>query len=310
MGPWGGEIDAGAAGEDGAVVLVAACGQIGAQPPSREQVGWTMAQAALARAAGGAVALVTSATVWGVREAGGIIEDADPAVAAPHEGTAYRYRLYETAWRNAAERLDDAGPAGPWAVLRPAALVGDGIDTFVTRHFAAPRLLEVRPGAMVWQFAHVDDVAAAVRHVLATGIGGVMGVASTGAMTQADLGKTLGRRPLRISEHAATGAAGALTRAGVLRDSPVDLPFVLHPWVVGGDTLRASGWVPTHTEATCAQALAAQVGDGGSALVRGLGAHEALTAGAGAAGAAVAILGSAALVRRARSRRGRGTIAR
>ena len=47
-------------------------------------------------------------------------------------------------------------------VVRPAALVGPGIDTLVTRHFEAPRLLVVRDTPPRWQFCHVDDLVAAL----------------------------------------------------------------------------------------------------------------------------------------------------
>ena len=47
-------------------------------------------------------------------------------------------------------------------VARPAALVGDGIDTVITRHFEAPRLLAVKGCAARWQFCHLDDLVSAL----------------------------------------------------------------------------------------------------------------------------------------------------
>ena len=46
-------------------------------------------------------------------------------------------------------------------VLRPAALVGQGVDTMITRHFEAPRLLTVRGAVREWQFVHIEDLASA-----------------------------------------------------------------------------------------------------------------------------------------------------
>src|SRR4029079_14990546 len=47
-------------------------------------------------------------------------------------------------------------------VLRPATVVGPGVDSLLTRHFEAPRLLMVRDSSPRWQFCHVDDLAAAL----------------------------------------------------------------------------------------------------------------------------------------------------
>ena len=60
---------------------------------------------------------------------------------------------------------DDARRVHPGldvVVVRPAALVGPGVDTLVTRHFAAPRLLCIKDTAPAWQFCHVEDLASAL----------------------------------------------------------------------------------------------------------------------------------------------------
>ena len=61
--------------------------------------------------------------------------------------------------------VERARRAHPWleiSVLRPAPLVGPGIDSVVTRHFEAPRLLVLRGSAPLWQFCHVDDLVSAL----------------------------------------------------------------------------------------------------------------------------------------------------
>ena len=55
-----------------------------------------------------------------------------------------------------------ANPGMAVTVVRPAALVGEGVDTVVTRHFEAPRLLAVKGCAPRWQFCHVDDLVSAL----------------------------------------------------------------------------------------------------------------------------------------------------
>ena len=53
-------------------------------------------------------------------------------------------------------------------VVRPATLVGPDVDSVLTRHFEAPRLLVVRDSSPRWQFCHVDDLAPALE-LAATG---------------------------------------------------------------------------------------------------------------------------------------------
>ena len=54
-------------------------------------------------------------------------------------------------------------------MLRPAALVGGGVDTIFTRHFEAPRLLAVKGSRTCWQFCHVDDLLSAIELVVSGG---------------------------------------------------------------------------------------------------------------------------------------------
>ena len=51
-------------------------------------------------------------------------------------------------------------------ILRPAALVGPGVDTTITRHFETPRLLVLGGSEPMWQFVHVEDVASAILTLL------------------------------------------------------------------------------------------------------------------------------------------------
>ena len=75
------------------------------------------------------------------------------------------------------------GAGGPKVTfLRPAALVGPGIDTLITRHFEAPRLLTLKDGSRNWQFVHIDDVAQAVGMVIEKGL---LGTLVVGAVTAA-----------------------------------------------------------------------------------------------------------------------------
>jgi UDP-glucose 4-epimerase len=197
----------------------------------------------------------------------------------------------------------DAGPG--LAFLRPAILVGPGVDTIWTRHFEAPRLLTVRGVDRPWQFLHTDDLVAAVRRVSDEALRGVFTVGALvdgepDVVSPADLARRTGLATVTLPAATAFGAAERLHRVGVLPSPASDLAFVVHPWTVTARGLHAAGWEPAWSSAECVDVLIEEV-RGRTALVgRRVGGRDA--AALGAAGAAVALLGTAAIWRQARRR--------
>src|SRR5258707_12383012 len=53
-----------------------------------------------------------------------------------------------------AERSPRTNPGMAITVVRPAALVGEGIDTVITRHFESPRLLAGKGWPPPWKSVH------------------------------------------------------------------------------------------------------------------------------------------------------------
>lgn len=277
-------------------------------PVERREQAVRSAQAVLTAAvAVGArhVVVVTSAMVYGAHADSAIpLDETGPLLAPPDSGLVGD--LLEV------ERVVDAVgrsyPGTAVAVLRPAALVGAGIDTVVTRHFEAPRLLTVRESPTVWQFCHVDDLAAAVVRVTLDGLTGPLTVGSEGVLTQASIEQVSGMRRLELPRALAFGTAERLHRVGVLPMPAGDLAYVVHPWVVPATALRAAGWRPAFDNETCLGVLLEQVRGRRAVVGRRV---ERKDAAMGAAGAAVALVGTAAVwrqarVRQARRRSGRG----
>ncbi len=186
-------------------------------------------------------------------------------------------------------------------VLRPAAVVGPGIDTFVTRHFEAPRLLTVRGSVRPWQFVHVDDLAAAVRFAVDHALGGVLTVAAPDVLDPAQVEAASGMRRVELAAATAFGTAERLHRVGVLPAPASELAFVVYPWTVAADRLRAAGWEPRWSSAACLDVLLEGVQGRVAVAGRRVGTRDAATL--GAAGAAVALIGTAAVWRQARARR-------
>ncbi|WP_374209278.1 NAD-dependent epimerase/dehydratase family protein [Kitasatospora sp. A2-31] len=201
-----------------------------------------------------------------------------------------------------ARRAPRAHPGLQVTVLRPAVVVGPGVDTVLTRHFEAPRLLVVAGSRPCWQFCHVDDLAAALEYAALGLVEGEVTVGCDGWLEQEDVERLSGIRRMELPASLALGTAARLHRLGLTPAPAGDLAYTMYPWVVSGSRLHEAGWRPLYTNEQVLAELLAQVSGKHAVAGRRLGGKEAATS-LGAAGATVALVGTAALVRRARKRR-------
>lgn len=251
---------------------------------------------AMATAAVGARRLiaVTSAMVFGATADNPVpLPDDAPVAALPDAGVVGDLLEVE----RVLARVPRSHPGVSVSVLRPAALVGPGVDTVVTRHFEAPRLLVLREGPSRWQFCHLEDLADAVVTTVIAELDGALTVGCEGSLAQADIERLSGMRRVELPSALAFGTAQRLHRVGVLPAPASDLAFVVHPWVVSAARLVAAGWSPRYDNETCLGGLVEQVRGHHAVASRRLDRKDAAL---GAAGAAVALVGTAAMVRRRR----------
>jgi nucleoside-diphosphate-sugar epimerase len=199
------------------------------------------------------------------------------------------------------ERAPRVHPGLSLTLIRPAALAGPAVDTAITRYFDAPRLLVLRGQQMSWQFCHLDDLASAVLTVIEQGLTGQLTVASPGSLDEAALERITGMRRLEVPATLAFSTAERLHRIGVLHAPASELAYVVYPWVVEAARLAEAGWVAAYDNEACLRELLHEV-EGRRRAGHRLDRREAAM---GAAGAAVALVGTAAIVRQARTRRGR-----
>ncbi len=198
-------------------------------------------------------------------------------------------------------RVPRAHPGLAVTVLRPTALVGPDVDTVVSRHFEAPRLLALRESEMTWQFCHVDDLAEAVAVAVAAELDGSLTVGAPGVMSQPEIETLSGMRRVELTQAMAFSTAERLHRIGVLPAPASDLAYVVRPWAVSSQRLVDAGWSPTYDNQTCLGVLLDEVSGHHAVASRRLDRKDAAL---GAAGAAVALVGTAAIVRRRRRRDG------
>jgi nucleoside-diphosphate-sugar epimerase len=248
----------------------------------------------------GRVVLVTSAMVYGARPDNPVpLEETAPLGADPDGSVVGDLLEIE----HLAQRSPQANPGMDITVVRPAALVGEGVDTLITRHFEAPRLLAVKGCAPRWQFCHIDDLVSALELAAAGEVTGKFAVGCDGWLDQEQVEELSGLRRIELPAGLTFGTVQRLHRAGVTPALVTDLHFVVYPWVVDCATLREAGWKPAFDNETALQVLLEQRGGHHAVAGRRLDKKDATIT---AAGATVAVIGTAAIVREVRRRR-RGT---
>ncbi|NEE04144.1 NAD-dependent epimerase/dehydratase family protein [Phytoactinopolyspora halotolerans] len=254
---------------------------------------------AAAAAAVRRVVVVSSSMVYGAAVDNPVPLDESAPLRAPADGGLVS-DLLEI--EELCARAPRSHPGTAVTVARPAALVGPGVDTVLTRHFEAPRLLAIRGSEPMWQFCHIDDLASALEFIARHDIDGPVTVGSPGHLDQQAVETLSGRVHAELSESFALGAAARLHRLGVTPVPVSELQYVVHPWVVSVRRLTEAGWRAEYSNELALQALMEGVSGRHSLASRRFGKRE-TAATIGAAGATVAILGTAVVVRKARKRK-------
>jgi nucleoside-diphosphate-sugar epimerase len=249
----------------------------------------------------GRVVLVTSSMVYGARPDNPVPLPEDAPLAADTDSSVAG-DLLEI--EQLARRSPRANPGTAVTVVRPAALVGEHpypVDTLVTRHFEAPRLLTVKGCAPRWQFCHVDDLTSALEFTVGGGLDGELAVGCDGWLEQDEVEQISGLKSIELPARLTFGTAQRLHRLGVTPAPAMDLRYVVYPWVVDCAALRAAGWRPRFDNAAALRVLLDQRGGRHAVAGRRIARTEVTVTAAGATVAAAAI-GTAAIVRRARRR--------
>jgi nucleoside-diphosphate-sugar epimerase len=272
----------------------------GSDPRARRAHNVRGAQTVLTAAAAGGVGrvvLISSAMVYGAKPDNPVpITESAPLAADPDGSVVGDFMEIE----QLAERSPRSNPGMSVTVIRPAALVGEGIDTLITRHFEAPRLLVVKGCAPSWQFCHVNDLLSAIELAAAGEVKGAFAVGSDGWLEQGQVEELSGLRRIELPAGVTFATAQRLHRAGITPAPVSDLHYVVYPWVVDCQALRLVGWRPTVTNAEALQVLLEQRAGHRAVAGRRLAKKDATIT---AAGATVAVIGTAAIVRQVRKRR-------
>jgi nucleoside-diphosphate-sugar epimerase len=244
----------------------------------------------------GRVVLVTSAMVYGARPENPVpLAESAPLHADPDGSVAGDLLEIE----HLARRAPRVHPGLSVTVVRPAALVDGSADSLAARHFDSARLLTVKGAAPRWQFCHLDDLVGALELAIAGDVAGDFAVGCDGWLEQDEVERISGLRRIELPAGLTFATAQRLHRVGI-NPAPVhDLAYLVYPWVVDCQALRAVGWRAAWDNTAVLRALM-EARAGHRAAGRRLPSKEVtITAAAGT----VAVIGTAAVVRAARRRK-------
>jgi nucleoside-diphosphate-sugar epimerase len=191
------------------------------------------------------VILVSSATVYGAWPNNPIPLNED-APLRPNPGFSLGAHKAE------AERLLSewavAHPEAVVTVLRMATVVGPRADHVLARLLRSRLPLGLAGAAAPVQFLHEEDAVEALALAVAADLPGAYNVAADGWLSRDDLRGVLGRRiQPGVGPELAGRVLGRLWSAGLVDLPPSAMPYLVHPWVVAIDRLRAAGWSPGHS---------------------------------------------------------------
>lgn len=187
---------------------------------------------------------LSSAAVYGAHPDNPLpLAESAPLRANPDFGYGYHQMLAE----ELVAEWAGAHPGATVTVLRPAPMLGPGLDDFLARQMESPRLPVIRGYAPPRQFVHLDDVAEALALAVTADLPGAYNVAADGWLATEELCALLGRKPLVVPETVAFAAAEQLWTRGLSALPAGALHYVMHPVVLDTDQLHEQGWAPARS---------------------------------------------------------------
>lgn len=199
------------------------------------------------------VVVLSSATVYGAW-ANNPVPLTEDAPLRPNPGVPFAAERAEIERLTAEWR--EAHPGATAATLRPARAAAAGDRDWLVRVLRpAPTVPETADEPPV-QFVDIDDVAAAVDVARRRRLDGAFNVAPDGSIPGDQVRSLVGVPPkVPLPERIASRVLRWGFRWGLGPTPPELVPYVLHPWVVAADRLRAEGWTPAvSNEEACVEA--------------------------------------------------------
>ena len=198
---------------------------------------------------------LSSGVVYGAHESNAVpLDERCRLRASPHFPWAFHYVLTEELVAQWAR----AHPDVTVTVLRPALVLGAGIDTALTRHLEQPLLPLVKGSDPPLQVVAVDDLADAVAFVVREELAGQFNVSCDGWLSAREVSSILGRPFVHLPEAIAEAGAAALWSRKLVAAPPGALHYLAEPWVLSSQRLHEAGWAPTRSNREVLRDFAAE----------------------------------------------------
>jgi nucleoside-diphosphate-sugar epimerase len=142
----------------------------------------------------------------------------------------------------------DEHPSAIVTTLRAAPILGAGAAHLFARLLTSPARVRVRNEAPPVQAVHADDVASALALLVREDHSEVLNVAADGWLAAEDAAALVPRPVVpALPADVLRRLLARLWVSGVADVPPSVLPYLIHPWAVANDRLRALGWEPRYT---------------------------------------------------------------
>jgi UDP-glucose 4-epimerase len=139
-------------------------------------------------------------------------------------------------------------PAVTVTTLRSAPVLGAGAERLPSRLLLGRPPLRIRGATPPVQVVHVDDLVDALLLAIADDLPGTYNVAADGWLGADDARALLPRSLLPpMPAELLDRVLARLWASGLGDVPPTVVPYLVHPWVVANDRLRAAGWQPRHS---------------------------------------------------------------
>jgi nucleoside-diphosphate-sugar epimerase len=189
--------------------------------------------------------LLSSAMVYGAWPANPVPITEDMAVRPNPE---FSFAVVKAHIERLANDWRQAHPDSEVVLLRPTTALAEDEVSWVARSLKAAAVIEVGDQDPPVQFVHLDDLASAVVLASAGGLDGPYNVAPDGYVDGDVCRELSGRVPrVRLPEEAAEEVGRFRWRHRLAPTPPGITPYIMYPWVIANDRLRAAGWEPKLT---------------------------------------------------------------
>lgn len=198
---------------------------------------------------------ISSGVVYGASEANAVPLDESCRLRASHH---FPWAFHHVLAEELVGQWARTHPDAKVTVLRPALVLGPGIDTALTRHLEQPVLPLVKGCDPPLQVVAVEDLASATAFVVRESVAGQYNVSCDGWLSAKEVSAILGRPFIHLPEAIAEVGAAALWSRKLVAAPPGALHYLAEPWVLSSERLHEQGWTPTRSNREVLRAFSAE----------------------------------------------------